>query len=96
MRKFCMHVYGWDAALYNLYNNHISENNRCSCGQPKTAVHFLLNCNNYTTLRRQTIHHINVAYNTEILLKGCPFYSDDVNGEIFNTVHRFIVGSKRF
>ena len=80
----------------DLYNNHISENNRCSCGLPETAEHFLLHCNNYITLRRQTIHHINVAYNTEILLKGCPLYSDDVNGEIFNTVHRFIVGSKRF
>ena len=82
----------------DLYNNHISENNSCSCGQPETAEHFLLNCNKYTsiTLRRETIRNINVAYNTETLLKGCPLYSDDVNGEIFNIVHKFIVESKRF
>ena len=80
----------------DLYNNHISENNSCSCRQPETAEHFLLNCNKYITLRRETIHNINVAYNTETLLKGCPLYSDDVNGEIFNIVHKFIVESKRF
>ena len=68
----------------------------CSCGAPETAEHYLLHCNNYMTVRRETIHKIIVAYNVEILLKGCPLYSEEVNGEIISIVHKFIIESKRF
>ena len=46
--------------------------------------------------RKETIDTLNVAVNTEILLKGCPMYSDQVNCEIFNKVHKFIIDCKRF
>ena len=68
----------------------------CSCGAPETAEHYLLHCNNYMTVYRETIHKINIAYNVEILLKGCPLYSEDVNREIFSKVHKFIIERKRF
>ena len=80
----------------DLFNNHVSDNDMCSCGAHETAEHYLLYCNNYMTVRRETIHKINVAYNVETLLKGCPLYSEEVNGEIFSKVHKFIIESKRF
>ena len=80
----------------DLFNNHIIDNDKCSCGSAETADHYLLHCTNYTIQRRDTINTLNVAFNTEILLKGCPMYSDQINGEIFNKVHKFIVDSKRF
>ena len=63
----------------DLYNNHISENDICSCGQTESAEHFLLNCTNYREVRENTLGRITVPYNIDILLKGCPLYSDDVN-----------------
>ena len=62
----------------------------------ETAEHFLLHCRKYTSLRDETINTINVNFNTNILLNGCPLYSEDVNGEIFDIVQRFIVESDRF
>ena len=44
----------------DLFNNHVSDTDMCSCGAPETAEHYLLHCNNYMTMRRETIHKINV------------------------------------
>ena len=44
----------------DLYNNHISEKNTCSCCQPEAAEHFPLNCNIYSTLRREPIYTISI------------------------------------
>ena len=45
----------------------------------------------------ETINTININFNTNMLLNGCPLYSEDVNGEIFDIlVQRFIVESDRF
>ena len=67
-----------------------------SCGTPERVEHYLLHCNNYMTVCREIIHEINVAYNEEILLKGCPLYSEGVNGDMFSIVHKFIIENKRF
>ena len=80
----------------DLYDNHITDNNRCSCGEIETTKHFLLNCINFTDLRNTTIGRLTIPYDIEILLKGCPLFSDDVNSEIFLAVQNFIVKSKRF
>ena len=37
-----------------------------------------------------------MPYNIETLLKGCPLYDDNVNGEIFLAVQNFIFKSNRF
>ena len=49
-----------------------------------------------TDLRNTTIGRLTMPYDIEILLKGCPLFSDDVNSEIFLAVQNFIVKSKRF
>ena len=50
------------------------------CGQVETAEHFVLYCPLFTELINDTIGKILMPYNIEILLKGCPLYSDNVNG----------------
>ena len=79
-----------------LFNNHISITNKCSCGSVETAEYFLLHCCKYTQLRDETINTLNVNFNINILLNGCALYSEDVNGEIFDIIQRFIVDSDRF
>ena len=80
----------------DLFNNHVSDTDKCLCGLPETAKHFILYCPYYTQLRHLTIHSISVAIDVDILLKGCPLYSEQVNGEIFNVVQNFIIRSNRF
>ena len=80
----------------DLYNNHVLENDKCSCGQTESTEHYILNCTNYREVRENTLGRITVPYNIDILLEGCPLYSDDVNREIFLEVHNFILKTKRF
>ena len=80
----------------DLFNNHVSDTDKCLCGLPETAKHFLLHCPYCTQLRHLTIHNISVAIDVDILLKGCPMYSEQVNGEIINVVQNFIIRSNRF
>ena len=82
--------------FHKLYNNHVLENDKCSCGQTESTEHYILNCTNYREVRENTLGRITVPYNIDILLKGCPLYSDDVNREIFLEVHNFILKTKRF
>ena len=80
----------------DLYRNYLREDNKCTCGLPETVTHFFYECNNYAFLRNRTIAIIPVPTNTDILLSGCPLYDNDVNGEIFAQVHKFIIDSNRF
>ena len=80
----------------DLLKNYVSNTDRCTCGSPETAMHFLLECNNYIDIRNDTINSLNIAFNTDILLKGCPLYSDDINEQIFLAVQTFIIQSNRF
>ena len=80
----------------DLFNNHISLTDKCICGSIESAEHYFLHCDRYATLREETINTINVNFNVDILLNGCPLYSDSINGEIFDIVQTFIIGSNRF
>ena len=86
----------WCSGKRDLFKNHILDNDKCPCGQIENAEHFLLNCPIYTELRNETIGKITMPYNIETLLKGCPLYDDNVNGEIFLAVQNFIFKSNRF
>ena len=44
----------------DLFYNHVSGNDMCSCGAFETTEHYLLHCNNNMTMRRETIHKINI------------------------------------
>ncbi|KAK3096455.1 hypothetical protein FSP39_000336 [Pinctada imbricata] len=80
----------------DLFDNHISESNLCTCGSPETAEHFLLTCNKYSEIRNRTIDTIPLSYSIQILLEGNNLLSDSLNEEIFSKVHEFIIKSRRF
>ena len=80
----------------DLYRNYLREDDKCTCGLPETATHYFYGCNNYVFIRNRIIATIPFPTNTDILLSGCPLYDNDVNGEIFAQVHKFIVDSNIF
>ena len=84
------------SVIADLFRNHVSETDKCGCGLPETAEHFLLSCRFYTIIRNNIFGQINVPFNIDTLLRGCPLYSDDINGEIFSAVQSFIHQSRRF
>ena len=64
----------------DLFNNHISITDKGICGSIESAEHYFLLCDRYATLRDETINTINVNFNVDILLNGCPLYSGSING----------------
>ena len=80
----------------DLFRNHVSAIDTCQCGQIETATHYLLLCPIYRNVRTTTIGTIIENINLDILLKGCPLYSEDVNISIFLKVQDFIRKSNRF
>ena len=77
----------------DLFNNRISITDKCICGSLESAEHYFLHRDRYATLREETINTINVNFNVDILLNGCPLYSVSINGDIFDIVQTFITES---
>ena len=80
----------------DLFKNHLRDDDKCACGSPETAEHFFTICNNYNNIRATTLLQIQVPFNINILLCGCPLYDNETNREIFDFVHKFIISSRRF
>ena len=80
----------------DLFNNHLSETDKCTCGEPETAQHFFFQCANFRAVRAATILSLPHQINIEIILKGCPLYDQQSNEEIVLQVHNFIKNSNRF
>jgi hypothetical protein len=82
----------------DLHSRHLQENRACSCGFiQEDAYHYLLICENYTDIRRNTIfslshHHTDI----QTLLFGSPGLQLQENASVFVTVHEFIKLSNRF
>ena len=68
----------------------------CTCGEPKTAEHYFLECTKYRTARAETIQLISHQINIDIIFKGFTWYDNISNEEISLQVHNFIKKSNRF
>ncbi|XP_070179104.1 uncharacterized protein [Littorina saxatilis] len=83
---------------FDLCKRHLKDCSQCECGYPsETAEHYLLHCPLYRDIRLLSIDNLTNDYKyIEILLKGIPQYSRNVNQTIFITVQDYIRQTGRF
>ena len=91
----------------HLFNDFLSDNTNCpNCsGSLEDNNHCLLICPKFNNLRRfillysiQTLipNNNNIDINIDLLLHGNRSFSYDLNTEIFQAVHKFIIYTHRF
>jgi hypothetical protein len=68
------------------------------CDSTESTTHYLFHCLRYTAQRQMYINFINVPINltAEILLFGSPKLAPNQSIELFVTVKKFVICSKRF
>jgi hypothetical protein len=88
----------------HLYKMHVIENDICNCLQAsETTEHYLLYCPLYLRQRRllfreikERLHITDAQICRNLLLYGNNEFDDSGNEFIFDSVHKFIIDSKRF
>ncbi|XP_071149550.1 uncharacterized protein [Mytilus edulis] len=80
----------------HLFKRNLVESKNCTCGRIESSKHFLLECYNYSLVRKRTIKKIPFPYNIETLLFGCNNLNQEENVLVFKQVQQFLVDSKRF
>jgi hypothetical protein len=81
------------------YNLHVTDDPLCECSlEEENAIHFFLNCPNYTDIRLQSFNSISIYSHVdiEVISRGNSLLNDEQNKAIFDAVHKFIVSSNRF
>lgn len=87
-----------ECSTLNLYmfNRNLCPSPFCSCGSVENTDHYLLHCPKYATIRNITINTLANSTDPNLLLYGSNYLSIVENEQIFHTVQRFILESKRF
>ena len=83
----------------DLFRVNLKMDPSCLCGHPfEDAIHFFLECPLYQIDRNILIDNINniVPFTIEYLLFGCDNLSDELNLDVFKSVHKFIRHTCRF
>ncbi len=83
----------------DLYRIGVTGSPACSCGaRRENPFHFFMTCPNYTFIRQQLHAEIITLskYSIGTILYGDKTKSDEVNRDIVNLVHNFIIDSNRF
>ena len=89
---------GCSALNSDLFLKNIVNSPRCTCGAIETPTQYLLNCPHYNIPRQRHIFALNlpIPLSTELLLVGSNELTINQNTEIFLSVQKFILSSKRF
>ena len=82
----------------DLFMRNISDSPLCQCGSVENAQHFFFHCRNYHVPRTQLLNTISQYQipSLSLLLYDNDSFSLETNTVIFETVHKFILDSKRF
>jgi hypothetical protein len=80
----------------HLYKRNLSENALCTCLQIETVKHYLLECPNFSNIRKDTLGKIPHISNLTTLLFGNNLLSTDENENIFVYVQTYIKQTNRF
>ena len=83
---------------FHLYRRNIVNSPNCACGSIETTEHFLLQCPLFDNPRQQHIGSLNpqTQLTTHLLLFGSPELTIIQNTDIFLSVQKFLLSSKRF
>ena len=83
---------------YDLKKCHLTADPACTSSHPyETAEHYLLYCPEHTVICKGTISTLHNSHtNTDTLLRGNSNLQQQVNENIFATVHEFINQTCRF
>ena len=85
---------------HHLFQSHLSDSSQCACGDAiENNFHYFYVCPLFIRHRIQlfnSLRKFQVVLNLDMLLKGSPILTVDENTEIFDAVHHFITGSRRF
>ena len=89
---------GCSALNSDLFLKNIVNSPHCTCGAIETPTHYLLNCPHYNIPRQRHIFALNlpIPLSTQLLLVGSNELTINQNTEIFLSVQKFILSSKRF
>ena len=80
----------------HLYEKNIEPNPYCQCNQVESTFHFLLSCKLYDAQRKLLERQIDHPLTLDLLLYGNPNLPYTENKNIFISVQKFIINSKRF
>ena len=85
---------------HHLFQSHLSDSSQCACGDAiENNFHYFYVCPLFIRHRIQLFNSLRKfqdVLNLDILLKGSPILTVEENTEIFDAVHHFIIGSRRF
>jgi hypothetical protein len=89
---------GCSALNSDLFRKNIVNSPHCTCSAIETPTHYLLNCPHYNIPRQRHIFALNlpIPLSTQLLLVGSNELTINQNTEIFLSVQKFILSSKRF
>ena len=82
----------------DLFQNHLTDDTRCSCGLDENALHFFFECENYNDMRLIMFHKTRKYHPLSLnaLLYGKSSLSDDDNFILFQAVQQYIKDTRRF
>jgi hypothetical protein len=85
---------------HHLFQSHLFDSSQCACGDAiENNFHYFYVCPLFIRHRIQLFNSLRKfqdVLNLDILLKGSPILTVEENTEIFDAVHHFITGSRRF
>ena len=86
------------ALNHHLFINHVIDSPLCSCNEEnEDALHYFFNCRKYILQRNVMELELSIFnINLDTLLHGNSNLTFNENREIFSSVHKYIITTKRF
>ena len=82
----------------DLFHKNITELPLCHCGSVEDSQHFFFHCRTYHQQRIELLKTIAQYMNPslQVLLYGYPSLSLEINIKFFESVHKYLIATKRF
>ena len=86
------------ALNHDLFKKNISDTPLCRCGSIENTHHFFFKCPFYNIVRNDLLHEVSTLHDVslKLLFYGYRNLSNDLNTRVFESVHKYILKTKRF